>query len=73
MNWKFWRRGSEKSPRGREGNSSFISISATAKEVGNSQDHLSCLHDLQLSSKELLGLQRIIGNQALIQMLKPKE
>lgn len=68
MNWRFWRRESEKNPRGRDGSAAGLS-----KQVDAVEEHLPSVNGLQMSSKELLGLQRIIGNQALIQMLKPKE
>jgi len=68
MNWRFWRRASSQGAGKRDGSEAEF-----PKQQNAAAEHVPGVNGLQMSSKELLGLQRIIGNQAVIQMLKPRD
>jgi hypothetical protein len=61
MQWKFWKRRQKPSANGFNGN--------TTQENSQTQAWLP----LAGSQKELLALQRTIGNQAVLQLLTPRK
>lgn len=58
MQWKFWRRGNRRKP----------DLPVTAAEPQEPPSRFPLL--TASSATELLGLQRLIGNQAVLQMVK---
>jgi len=69
MHWKFWQR---KSKKGKHDQENAAASSLTQKPVRGEMEGIGWL-PLAGSAREILGLQQLIGNQAVVRLLAPEK